>query len=166
MPPGSPFHFGGVVGDEAGDGVVFHQELAELGTLGDEEIGGLAEAAGGEIDGPHEILGAGSDVEHLLVAIDGKRVELPGLTAIEEAEALRVGLHFFEIDDSGDADVLLDPRVFDGSGADAVEAFGEIAKGAVAVFLHLHNVINFALGENALFDQKLTDLNTLHPILL
>jgi hypothetical protein len=152
--------------DESRHGVVLHQEFAKLRSLGNEEIGGLAEAAGGEIDRADQIFSAGGDVEHILVAIDRERVELPGLSAIQQAETSGIGLYFFEIDDAGDADVLLDPGVFDGSWIDAVEAFGEVAEGAVAVLLHLHNVIDFALGENALFDEKLTDLDTLHPILL
>ena len=87
-------------------------------------------------------------------------MKLPRLSAVEQAQALLVELLVVEIDSPGHADVLLDPRVLDRLRADAEEALGQIAEGAMAHLLDAENVLDLAAGEDALLDEKLTDLNS------
>src|SRR5207248_3173311 len=62
-------HRGRVLRDVLRDGIVLHQELAELFLLGQEKVNRLVELAGGEIYRPDQALGAGRDVEHVVAAI-------------------------------------------------------------------------------------------------
>jgi len=87
-------------------------------------------------------------------------MKLPGLAAVDDAEAVLVDLLIVEVDRAGHADVLLHPRIFDGLGIDAEEALGEIAEGAVAHLLYAKDVLDLAAGEHALLDEKLADLDS------
>ncbi len=137
---------------------MLHEELAELIALGDEHEDGFVDAAAGEIDGANQSAGVGGDVEVLLLVVrDRQDVKLPGLTAIEYAEALLVEVELFEVGDARLGDVLLDPGVFDELGIDAVEALGEVAEGAVGDLLNVEDVPDLAAGENALLDEQFAD---------
>src|SRR3954462_7172630 len=59
---------GGVLRDVLRDGVVLHQELAELLPLGDHEMHRLADLAGREVDRPDEVLAAGRHADRLALA--------------------------------------------------------------------------------------------------
>src|SRR5438067_1020508 len=92
-------------------------------------------------------------------------MELPRLASIDHAQAIGVERYLFEIDHPGSANILLDPRVFDGLRVDAVEALGEVTERAVGGLLHLEDVRNLFGGKNALFNQQLTDRDTVHASL-
>jgi hypothetical protein len=155
----SRLHTRSIPGEIFRDGVVLHQEIAQLVALGDEKIDGLVELAAGEIDGPDEILRAGGHVQVCALAVEWEEMELPGLAAIQEAEAIGVDALLVEIDDARHADVLLNPRILDGFGLDAEQTLGEVAEGAMGHFLDLEDVIDLCFGQHALLDEQLSDLN-------
>jgi len=80
-------------------------------------------------------------------------MELPGLTAVDDSEAGFVDLELLEVDDAGEADVLLDPSVLDGFWRDAKESLGEVAEGAMGGLLDLQDVLDLLLGQHALLDE-------------
>lgn len=136
-----------------------HQKLLKLFPVRDPEIERLVELSDREIDGPDKVGGAGDQLQLVVVAAQGKNVELPGLTAIHQRQAIHVDLARFQIDDADRADILLDPGVGDGGGIDAKKPLGQVAKGAMAGCLDLQDTLDLKGGENTLFDQKLTNLN-------
>ena len=108
--------------------VVLHQELAELRPLGDENVHRLVDRARRKVHRPHQALRRRRQVK-LGVAVQRQQVELPRLPAVELSQAVGVELDVVEVDDADGAEVLLDPGVLDGLGADAVEPLGEVAEG-------------------------------------
>ncbi len=134
-------------------GVVFHEEFAQLRAFGYEEMDRLAEFAGGEVEGADQLVGAGGHVELVVFLEHGQCVKLPGLPLVEVAEAIDVDLLLAEVHGAGQADVLLDPGIFDGLGVDPIEPLGQVAEGAADGLLHLENVLHLSGGEHALFDQ-------------
>jgi hypothetical protein len=132
---------------------MFHEELAELLVFGDEEVDGFVQGSRGEIDGADEVISRGGYLKVKLLAVQGESLELPCLAAVEGAEAFGVDALFFEIDGAGEAEVLLDPGVFDGFGVDAEELFGQVAEGALGGTLDVDDVIDLFGGQDALFDQ-------------
>src|SRR5258706_72988 len=92
-------------------------------------------------------------------------MELPGLAAVDPAQAVGVERDLVEVDHARGADVLLDPGVFDGLRVDAVEALGEVTERAVGGLLYLEDMADLFGRQDALFDEQLTDRDTLHASL-
>jgi hypothetical protein len=144
--------------------VVLHEEFAELLALSKEEVDGLFDRAGGEVDGAHQVLWGGGDVQLALLVVGGQDMELPGLSAVQQAQAVGVDLKLFQIDQSGGAHVLLHPGVLNGPGIDPEESFGKVAERPAALFLHGEDVLHLGVAEDTLFDEELTDSNSWHLV--
>src|SRR4051794_26022504 len=149
----------GILRDVLRDRVVLHEELAELLALGDQEAQRLVDLLGREVHRAHQVLRAGGDVDRVVLAGRREHVELPGLPAVEEPQAVGVELDVVQVHRPNRAAVLLDPRILDGVRVDPVQPLGEVAEGAVRFLLHAKDVLDLGVGKDALLDQQLPDLN-------
>lgn len=132
---------------------MLHQKLPQLCAFGDEEMDRLIEFVAGEIKGADEGIRAGGHVQMIIFLVEGQGMKLPGLAAIEAAQAVGIDFLLAEIDDAGQTDVLLDPGILDGLGVHAVETLGQIAEGAADVFLDRQDVVDLFGAQDALFNQ-------------
>jgi hypothetical protein len=121
--------------------------------LRNEEEDRVFQLSGGEIDCLHQSVTGGNHVNVGILTTQREQLELPGLPAVEHAQAIGFDLDGLEIDDAGEADVLLDPGILDGLGIDAENSFGQIAEGAVRFFLHFENLGHLLRRENPLLDE-------------
>jgi hypothetical protein len=93
-------------------------------------------------------------------------VKLPGLPPIQQPKAILIDFDLVQIHDTGCADILLDPGVFDRLRADPVESLSQIAERPAGLLLDFENVLDLNVAEHALFDEKLSDSDSWQMSLL
>src|SRR5437867_8720242 len=105
---------------------MLHQEFAKLLPLGDQEEQRLVDLPRREVDGPNEALGAGRDVELLLVAIRRQDMKLPRLPTVQQPQTIGLDGDLVQIRDADSANVLLDPRILNRARIDAKQPLGKV----------------------------------------
>jgi len=146
--------------------IVPHQKLPKLLSLGQLKINRLINFPRRKIHRPHQIIGAGCDVQIIRLPIHRQRMKLPSLPPIQQPKAFLVHRLLFEIDDPGRADILFHPGIFDCARINPEQPLSQITEGPMRLTLHLQNMIDLTRRQHTLLDQQFPDRNSGHSNLL
>jgi hypothetical protein len=146
--------------------VVLHQKRFELFFPGDHEIDRLVELFTREIHGTDEPVGGRRKPQVVVIALDGRDMELPRLPPVDQSQAFLVGLDLLEVDLARKADVLFHPRILNRASVDPVQPLGQITERTVYRALDIQDMRDLTLVQDALLNQNLTDANPLHKYLV